>query len=320
MRIVFIGSGHFGLPTLRWLANSDHDVPLVVTQPARPSGRGRKVARTPVQAIAEELGFETLCVEDINDGAHVDRILSLGADVGLGIDFGQKIGRALLSGFPGGCLNLHASLLPNYRGAAPINWAIVDGEVPTGCTVFRMVERMDAGSVLSTRWTEIKPEETADELHDRLAGIGVDAVQAALALFVDDPRPAGTPQDESAATTARKLRKSDGLIDFAQPAARVANHICGMTSWPGARARFSADDGRYEDVAIVRARVAEDPTKPDIPPGTIDARLFVAANDGFVEILEIKPSSGRIMGWPDFVNGRHVAAGDMFESLAKQES
>ncbi len=315
MRIIFLGSGRFAMPTLRWLAESDHTVALVVTQPARPSGRGRRIVRTPVQALAEDLGLETIAIQDVNEPESAGDLLALDARIGLAIDFGQKIGPALLDGWPGGCLNLHGSLLPKYRGAAPINWAIVNGEERTGCTVFRMVERMDAGPILTSRWTEIKPEETADELHERLAGIGVDTVRATLELFAGDDNPAGTPQDEADATKARKLRKPDGVIDFDQSVSRVANHICGMTSWPGARARFRADDNRFENVTVIRARPAETTATPDVPPGTINANRYVATREGFLEILEIKPSSGRVMGWPDFVNGRHVAEGDMFESL-----
>lgn len=271
--------------------------------------------RTPVQAMAEDFGFETLAVEDVNDPSVVARIASLDAQVGLVIAFGQKLGADLLSALPGGFINLHASLLPKYRGAAPINWAIINDEQKTGCTVFRIVERMDAGPILVTRWTVIKPEETAGELHDRLAGVGVDAVQSALDLYDGSALPDGEAQDHSQATSAPKLKKSDGLIDFHQSATKVARHICGMTPWPGARARYVSVEGRWEDVAVTRARVAEDPAAPTVAPGTIDARRYVAAIDGFVEILEVKPSSGRGMTWADYVNGRHVAEGDTFVSL-----
>jgi len=312
MRIVFLASSVFANPTLRWLAQSEHEIPLVVTQPARGSGRGRKKTRTPVRAVADELGLETLEVEDVNTPEFISLLRALNARVGLVIAFGQKLGPELLSTMPGECINLHASLLPKYRGAAPINWAIVNGEERSGCTVFRVAERMDAGPILTTRWTEIKPEETAGELHDRLSAIGVDAVQAALPLFEGDDIPEGTPQDDSLATRAPKLKKADGFISFDRPAVGVADHICGMTPWPGATAQFEADDGRWEKVTITRARPAEDQSKPTIEPGTFDARLFVAAADGFVEILQLKPSSGREMTWPEYVNGRHVAQGDRF--------
>ncbi|MFH1109734.1 MAG: methionyl-tRNA formyltransferase [Planctomycetota bacterium] len=312
MRVAFLASGAFAQPTLRWLAQSQHEVALVVTQPAKGSGRGRHVTRTPVRALADELGLETLEAENVNAPDVIGRLRSLEAHVGLVIAFGQKLGPELLGMMPGGCINLHASLLPKYRGAAPINWAVVRGDEKTGCTVFRITERMDAGPILVSRWTEIKPEETAGELHDRLAGIGVDAMKAAVELFEGADVPAGTPQDERETTSAPKLSKTDGVVDFDRPASDVAHHICGMTPWPGASARFEASDDRWENVTFLRARRAQDPYAPADPPGTVDARRYVAARDGFVEILEIKPSSGRSMTWQDYVNGRHVSPGDRF--------
>ena len=355
MRIIFLGTGGFAQPTLRWLADSEHEVALVLTQPARASGRGRHVCRTPVGQLCEELGFTILEAPDVNEPEIVARLESLEAGLGMVIDFGQKIGPELLAALPGGCINLHASLLPKYRGAAPINWAIAQGAERTGCTVFRITERWDAGPILTSRWTAIKPEETAGELHDRLAAIGVDAVSSALELYADGVYPQGTPQDDAQATRAPKLTKADGVIRFDQPAAAVACHIRAMTPWPGARARYQAAGGRFEDVAIARARVAEGNLPPADPaqskvegprskvqgpeskvegprskvegqesyvtarsstvPGTIDARRYVAAGGGFVEIMEIKPSSGRLMSWQDYVNGRHVGEGDMFVAL-----
>lgn len=314
MRVVFLASGAFAQPTLRWLARSQHEVALVVTQPAKGSGRGRHVTRTPVRALADELRLETLEAENVNAPEVIARLRSLDARVGLVIAFGQKLGPDLLGSMRGGCINLHASLLPKYRGAAPINWAVIRGEIQSGCTVFRITNRMDAGPILVTRSTEIKPEETAGELHDRLAEIGVEAMKAAIEMFDSEVHPAGTPQDEREATLAPKLSKSEGVVDFDRPASQVAHHICGMTPWPGASARFDADDGRWENVIFLRARRAQDPFPPTDPPGTIDTRRFVAARDGFVEILEIKPSSGRSMTWQDYVNGRHVSPGDRFSA------
>lgn len=297
---------------MRRLADSEHEVGLVVTQPARGSGRGRRVVRTPVGALAADLGFDYIEAENVNDPAIIERLDAVQADLGLVIAFGQKLRSDLLGTTPGGYINLHASLLPKYRGAAPINWAIINGEERTGCTVFRIVERMDAGPIFSSRWTSIKPQETAGELHDRLAAIGVDAVNAALACFAETPSPEATSQDDTLATKAPKLSKADGVIYFDRPATSVANHINGMTPWPGAKTRFQGADGRWENVALTRARRAEAPTAADIAPGTIDDACYVATGDGLLEILEIKPSSGRNMTWPEYVNGRHVAPGDAF--------
>ena len=310
MRIVLLASGEFAVPTLRWLAQSEHDVPLVITQPSRPSGRGRKITPTPVRVWTDELGLETREVQDINAPDVVRELRDCEAHVGLAIAFGQMLGDDVLSAFPGGCINLHASLLPKYRGAAPINWALIKGEERTGCSVFRIVKKLDAGPMLTSRWTSIKPEETAGELHDRLAGIGVDAVKGALALFEDGAIPQGEPQEEHGVTLAPKLKKADGHVRFKHDAKAVVDHIHGMTPWPGATAKYESQDGRWEKLTIIRARRAEDPSKPTIETGTIDGRCYVAAADGFVEILEVQPSSGRIMPWCDYVNGRHVSAGD----------
>lgn len=312
MRIVFFGSGALARPTLQWLAQSEHEVPAVVTQTAKARGRGRHVARTPAGALAEELGIPVWETANVNDAEFLKRLRAADARLGLVIAFGQKLGPALLGTFPFGCVNLHASLLPKYRGAAPIQWAIVHGERETGCTVFKIVERMDAGPILVQRTTRIKPEETAGELHDRLAGIGVDAVRAALAMYSADGEPAMTPQDESQASKAPKLKKETGVIDFDCPADRVAAHICGMTPWPGAQTRFASREKRWENVLLTRARRAEAPGHALDAPGTLDDRLLVATADGFLEILEIQPSSGRPMTWRDYVNGRHVAPGDRF--------
>lgn len=310
MRVLLFASGAFAEPTLRWLAQSGHEIPLVVSQPAKSAGRGRHVTSTPVTSVARKLELEVAEVENVNAPEFLEQVASLNAHLGLVIAFGQKLGNKLLGALPGGFVNLHASLLPKYRGAAPINWAIMRGEEQTGCTVFRLVEKMDAGPILVSRWTTIKPDETAGELHDRLAAVGVDAVRAAFDLFDGGAYPPGTPQVESQATIAPKLKKTDGAVAFDKPVREVVNHILGMTPWPGATARFESKDERWENLTIVRARRVEVPDRPAIPPGTIDARRYVAATDGFVELLEVKPSSGRQMPWADYVNGRHVMNGD----------
>ncbi len=310
MRLLFIASGAFAIPTLKWCVNSPHEIVQVVTQPARGKGRGRHVTRTPVAAEAAKFDLPVIEAENINEPDTLAHLRSLNADLGLVIAFGQKLRNDLLAMMPGGCINLHASLLPKYRGAAPINWAIVNGEETTGCTVFRIVERMDAGPILSSRWTQIKPEEIAGELHDRLAGIGVDAVDAALKLFADGANPAGEPQNDSLSTTARKLEKSDGWIRFDRPARQIANLIHGMTPWPGATAMYQSSEERWESVSILRARVSESLPTSKQAPGTLDSQLRVTTSEGLLEILEIKPSSGRVMTWPEYVNGRHVKAGD----------
>ena len=315
MRIIVAASGEFAVPLLRSLVRAGYEIPFVLTQPDRQAGRGKRVRPTPVRQAADELNLEVIATPDVNSPDTIDLVASSGARLGLAVAFGQKIGPALLTSLPAGWLNAHASLLPAYRGAAPIQRAILGGCETTGVTVFRLTERMDAGPIVLFRRTGIRPEETAGELHDRLAAIACDAVKAALPLF-ETEIPPGTPQDESQATKAPKLRKEDGRIDFDRPAGEVAAHVCGVTPWPGATCSFvSADGARREAVTLTRARLAEVPVESTmpIPPGQIDERLYVAAAAGWVELLEVKPSSGRRMTWQDFVNGRHVKPGDAFE-------
>jgi methionyl-tRNA formyltransferase len=309
MRILFVGSGDFGEPTLHYLAE-EHEVAAVVTQPARKAGRGRRVKATPIRSRAEEHDIPVVEAPDINDPQLVAQLAALNTDLGIVIAFGQKIGPDLLDAPRGGFLNLHASLLPKYRGAAPFQWAVINGEEKSGVTVIRLTGRMDAGPVLSQRWTYIRPDETAAELHDRLSRIGPDAMRDAVDQFADRRIPDGETQDESQATKAPKLRKEDGHIDFARPAAELAHIVCGLWSWPGATCQFEAADGsRRERVSIARARVG-DPHTADRAPGELDVRLFVATGDGWLEVLEVQPSGSRLMTWQEYVNGRHVKPGD----------
>jgi len=313
--LVFLGSGEFARPTLQWLATSSHVVSLVVTQPARESGRGRRVTPTPVRLLADELGLACLEAENVNDPAVVSRLASLEARIGLVIAFGQKLGAGVTGAFPCGCVNLHASLLPRYRGAAPIHWALLQGERETGVTVFRIVERMDAGPILVQRSLAIGADETAGALHDRLAEMGVEAVGEALATLEND-NPPGRPQNNAEATVARKLSKADGFVRFDRLGEEIARHIRAMTPWPGATARFESGDGRWENVTLLRVRPLDEPIAADFPIGSLDDKLRIRVKRGLLELVELKPSSGRGMSWSDYVNGRRVTPGDHFTSPA----
>jgi len=316
MRVIFIASGDFAIPTLHALVDSGHEICFVVTQPDRPAGRGKQPAPTPVRSAANALGLPVHAVEDINDAAMIERARRGGARVGVVVAFGQKIKPDFRAALPGGCINLHASLLPKYRGAAPYQWAIIQGEPTTGVTVFRLVDRMDAGPVLTTAETEIGETETAAELHDRLAIIGPDAVLRALDMYADDDIPAGTPQDDAQATRAPKFQKHDGWIAFDRPAHAIARRINGLWSWPGAVCRFESADGRRKERVTLARAVARDAPVAG-PPGTLNDARHVVTADGAVEIIEIKPEGGKRMEWRAFVNGRHVAPGDRFTSVSE---
>jgi methionyl-tRNA formyltransferase len=313
MRVVFFGAGEFAVPSLRWLGNSAHELPLVVTQPDRPAGRGKQATPTMVAQRALQDGLPLERCEDVNAPAFIERVRELRPDLAIAIAFGQKLLEPLRSVFAQGCINLHASLLPKYRGAAPINWAILQGERRTGVTAFKLVDRMDAGPILVKRETMIGPDETAGELHDRLAGVACDALGATLKLYEGGRVPEGTPQDESEATKAPKLSKLDGLIRFTDSAEQICRRCRAMWPWPGARCRYVSGDGKSEEVMIAAAAVV--PAPANVPPGTISDVLTVATTDGSLEIHSIQPAGKRVMSWQDFVNGRHVKPGERMEAM-----
>ncbi len=313
MRIVYFGSGEFAVPSLRWLHNSPHPVLLVVTQPDRPAGRGKQLQPTPAARQAEQEGLEVLRCPDVNAAAFVERIRALEADLGVTAAFGQKLHEPIRSVFRFGCINLHASLLPRYRGAAPVARAILAGETLTGVSVFRMVDRMDAGPVLIRRQTMIGPSETCENLLARLAGIACDALGATMRLLEEDPHAPGEPQDESQACPAPKLSRADGLLRFDEPAEQLARRCRAMWPWPTARCRYVPRHGEPVEVAL--AEVAVVPAEVREPPGTLTDALTVAAACGTLEIYGIQPAGRRCMSWRDFVNGRNVRPGDRFESL-----
>ncbi|MCC7203568.1 MAG: methionyl-tRNA formyltransferase [Phycisphaeraceae bacterium] len=231
MRLVLLGSGEFGLPTFKSL-RSAHEVLMVVTQPDRPAGRHRQLTPTPVGQWAAEQALPVIKPSDINAPAIVGQIAALRPDAAVVIAFGQKLGSALIAALGRLAVNLHASLLPKYRGAAPINWAILRGETQTGVSVISLADRMDAGLIYAQAATPIGPTETAGELHDRLAEMGPAAIGGVLDALVRGTLTSHL-QDESQATKAPKLSRADGVVSFAATSDEVCRRIHGLTPWPG---------------------------------------------------------------------------------------
>ncbi len=319
MRVVFFGSGDFGIPTFRWLREEGHEVLAVVSQPDRPAGRGKGLQKTPMREYAEGEGVRALTPADVNVAEVVSELRGMGAELGYVAAFGQKIGREILGMFPVGIVNLHGSRLPALRGAAPVQRAVMNGDAETGVTIFRLVEKMDAGPILAQRRTGIGVDETADELLQRLARIGCDCLDGALKRLAANPSDPGDPQDESRVTVAPKLKKADGFVDFGEPAAVVAARINGLWSWPGAACRFVSADGKRDEVVVLaRARPAEAAGRGG-EPGVVGVVLTVGTGKGELEILEIKPAGGKLMDWRSFVNGRHVKPGDRFVRIEAGE-
>jgi len=302
MRIVFMGSGAFGLPTLDHLAREAdrYALPLIVSQPDKPAGRRRRLTPTPVAEWAARHDLPLLTTANVNDAEVVAQVRSLHPEALVVIAFGQKIGPALLDGLFG--INLHGSLLPAYRGAAPIQRAMMDGCTTTGVSVVTLAQRMDAGDILAAESTAIRPDETGGELHDRLALLGPGAIAS-----VFDRYRCGTlepqPQDESRATLAPKLRKEEGTTGFNMPAASVRARIHGLTPWPGCRLRL---DGAI--VRLLRVRDHGDEAISDAP-GVVLEDLRVACASGAIEVLEIQPEGGRAMTLGAYHHGRTFEPG-----------
>ncbi len=321
MRIVFAGSGTFGLPTLRALVDGGQDVVLVVTQPDRPAGRGRAVRMGPVKRFARERGIEVFQPEDVNTRASVGRVRAAGPDLLLVVAYGQILGGDLLRVPTYGAINLHGSLLPKYRGAAPINWAIIRGETETGLSVIAMTEEMDAGDILGQRPTAIGPDETAGHLHDRLAHLGARLVtEVVREIPLDEVE--RRRQNPTQATLAPRLRKSDGRVDWRRNAQDVYNHLRGVTPWPGAFTFLPPSGGKKRPLRLVIDRAALSPAAARRGrPGEVLAAgaegIDVACDRGEVRLLELTPAGKRGMTAGEFLNGHPLGPGDRF--LGKEE-
>ena len=313
MRLLFFGSGAFGLPTLQSLCEQ-HEVVEVISQPDKPAGRKRVLTPTPIAQWALEQGYAVPRVDNVNTPEFVNQIKGYEADASIVIAFGQKLGPELIDAMGSLAVNLHASLLPKYRGAAPINWAMIDNEPVTGVSVIALAQRMDAGAVYATASTPIDLNETAGELHDRLSELGPTAIEQVLQqLGGNSLNP--VEQDESLATKARKFTKGDGTVSFDQPAAMVRARVHGLTPWPGCRVIWHKADGENKGLLTLK-RVAEASTDQSLDPGTIDEQLRVACTDGgAVKLLEVQAPGGKAMPADDFARGQGLAKGDRLESL-----
>ncbi len=307
MRILFLGSGEFGLPTLQHLARSaQHTITGIVTQPDRPAGRRRELTPTPIGAwAAENLPGGSVPLfkpENINEPAMLAQVRAVPADAWVIIAFGQKLSRELIDGRF--AINLHASLLPRWRGAAPINRAMMAGDTETGNSVITIADRMDAGLVLGTSRRPITPNLTAGELHDLLAADGPALIDQVLREHAAGTTRAIT-QDESRVTKAAKLSKADGWVDWARPARDCHARIHGLTPWPGVSVTIN-----NEPVKILRCLPATSPPSTPAALGMLtdpSAGLIACGENSALQLLEVQPASGKPMKWPDFTRGRAIA-------------
>ena len=315
MKIVYLGSGEFGIECLNALLTSSHHLQFVVTQPPHPAGRGRKPRPTPVTEWAHTHSTRFIETENVNAPDSFNKITLYEPDLIVSVAFGQKIGNELINLPPKGSINVHASLLPKYRGAAPINWAIINGEAETGISIITLAEKMDAGQILAQDRTQILPEETAGELHDRLAKIAAPLL-IKTTNRIENGTAAYTEQDHSKATLAPKLKKADGFLDFNEPAEILERKIRGFWPWPGASATYlSKETAKSIRVTIGMAEVVESSNPTGLMVGTLNEDLNIICGQDSLKVVKIKPTGSRLMDFADFINGQHTRPGDMFMKM-----
>ncbi|HEY0873957.1 MAG TPA: methionyl-tRNA formyltransferase [Vicinamibacterales bacterium] len=306
LRIVFFGTPEFAVPGLRALIESRHPVVALVSQPDRPKGRGQKLQPTPTKAVAEAAGIPVLQPTRLKDESFVETLRSFSPDLGVVAAYGRIIPDVVLAVPRLGMINIHASLLPKYRGAAPVHRAVIGGDSETGVTIMRLVTELDAGPMLATARVPISPDERTPDVERALAQAG-----AELVVEVVDQLSEGTatevPQDHAAATYANKIERHEGTIDWSLPAARIHDLVRGLQPWPLVSASL---DGHR----ILLHRTAVTDERSSAEPGTIvtaaNGVLAVATADGRVlRILELQPEGKRVMSARDFLAGRRVEAG-----------
>jgi len=306
MRIVFMGTPEFSVPSLRALLNSDHSVVGVVTQPDRPKGRGQELTASPIKQLAVQHKIPTLQPLKMKDPGFLDSLSAWKPDLIVVAAFGRILPKIILDVPPHHCINVHASLLPKYRGAGPIQWAIIRGERETGITTMLMDEGMDTGAILLQERVSITPDDTAGTLSSKLAEVGGRLLIETIARL-EKGTLVPQPQDHARATMAPLLKKEDGLLDCTMPAVELANRVRGLSPWPGAYTYLE------EDRWVIWKAEALDRSTTAVPPGTImDATkegLLVATGSGVLRIMEFQPANSRRMSVAQYLAGHTLAPG-----------
>jgi methionyl-tRNA formyltransferase len=308
MRLVFLGTPAFAVPTLERMVEAGHEVPLVVTQPDRPRGRGQNAAAPPVKEAALRMGLDVYQPERIRRPEAVERLRGLAADGMVVVGYGQIIPQVVIDLAPLGIINVHASLLPKYRGAGPIQWAIINGEARTGVTTMRIDAGLDTGDMLLKAETELGPDENAIDLGKRLAAMGARLLVETIAGLA-----AGTvvpeKQDPALATLAPLLKKEDGAIDWNQGAQAIHNRVRGLQPWPGAYTTF-----RGQTLHIWQSHVAAMDAGCRMPDagcfGSLKP-LTVVCGHGALELLSVQLEGRKRIPAADFANGQRLTENDM---------
>lgn len=316
MKIVAFGTGPFCVPTLEALINSDHDIAALVTRPIDDPGKRRKTEANPVRALGEEAGLDIFSPASCNDSATIERLSALQPDLLFVCDYGQILSSECLETARLGGINLHGSLLPKYRGSAPVQWAIFNGETSTGATVIHMTPAMDAGPILASVEVEIEPGENAGQLEQRLSCTGVTAVMQAIDLLAswDGRSVIGQAQDPKLSTKAPRLQKSDGQIDWSRTAAQIVNQIRAFQPWPMAYCNYSHGKRPLRLIIHGASPIQID---SDAPPGVVVAAngklLAVQTGDQALSIEMIQPAGKKPMPIADFLRGHQIQIGQTMD-------
>lgn len=310
LRIVFFGTPDFAVPTLQALLDSRHPVAGVVTQPDRARGRGQHSQPGPVKQLADQHGLTVLQPERLRDDMFLDALRGLDADLGVVAAYGRILTDAVLTIPRLGLINVHASLLPRYRGAAPIHRAVMAGETLTGVTIMRVVKALDAGPMISSATRAIGENETSAEVERDIAHIGARALVAAIDAMAEGRAPE-TPQNDAHATYAHKIEKADGIIDWSRPAREIHNQIRGLHPWPHAYS-----DLQGERLILLRSEVERELPGVRAAPGTVlDAhsdQFRVQTGDGVLRLLMLQREGRRPLTAREFLAGRRVEPGARF--------
>jgi methionyl-tRNA formyltransferase len=304
MRIIFMGTPDFAVPALGALLDAGHEVVGVYTQPPRVAGRGLGLRKSPVQLFAEVKGLPVFTPASLRSADELSRFKALDADVAVVVAYGRILPKAILDAPHYGCFNIHASLLPRWRGAAPIQRAIMAGDAETGVAVMRIEEKLDTGAICLAERTPIWPDETAGELHDRLAALGAGLMVKALGDLAKGSL-ACWPQHEEGVTYAAKIEPSETRIDWSRPADEVQYQIQGLSPHPGAWFEIELA-GKRERVRALRSALA----KGDGRPGTLlDDKLTIACGTGAVRLTQVQRAGKRPMSADDFLRGAKLSVG-----------
>ncbi len=308
MKIVFMGTPQAAVPSLEKIIEDGHEVAAVWTQPDRPSGRGNKLTSPPIKEFALKKGLDVFQPEKLKNNESISLFNSHDAEVAVVVAYGRILSKSYLNAFPNGCINLHFSLLPKYRGAAPVNWAIVNGETKTGVTTMKMDRGLDTGDILLKRETEIGENENSIELMDRLSILGASLASETLSRL-DELNP--VEQDDDKATFAPLMKKEDGHIDWSMTATEISNRVRGFQPFPRSFTSYN-----LEKLTIWRSEVAECSAGDSKILGEIvkvnnEEIIVKCGNKTYLRIIELQLAGKRRMNVKDFLNGVRMEAGEL---------